>query len=156
MGRKQEYPVKLLTEERDHLIDIMSNGVENARKLTRARILLKADENWTGIETARALDVGEATVERVRKRYSQEGLDSAINRKPPNREYERKIDGKTEAHLVALVCGEAPAGHADWTLRLLAEQLVTLEQVEIESVSHETVRQVLKKTNLSLGRRQNG
>lgn len=156
MGRKQEYQVKLSTEERDYLIETLSNGVKNARMLTRIRILLKADENWTGAETANALDVGQATVERVRKRYSQEGLESAINRKPPNREYKRKIDGKTEAHLVALVCGEPPAGHADWTLRLLAEQLVILEQVEIESVSHETVRRVLKKTNSSLGRRKNG
>lgn len=156
MGRKQEYQVKLSKEERDHLINMLSNGVENARKLARARILLKADENWTGAETANALDVGQATVERVRKRYCQEGLDSAINRKPPNREYERKIDGKTEAHLVALVCGDPPSGHAHWNLRLLAEKLVTLEQVEIESVSYETVRRVLKKTNLSLGRRKNG
>ncbi len=156
MGRKQEYAVKLSGEEREHLINLMSNGVESARKLTRARILLKADESWTGVETARALNVGQATVERVRKRYSQEGLESTINRKPPNREYERKIDGKTEAHLVALVCSEPPAGHADWTLRLLAEQLVTIEPVEIEAVSYETVRQVLKKTNLSLGKRKNG
>ena len=85
MGRKQEYQVKLSVEERDHLIDMMSNGVENTRKLTRARILLKADENWTGAETANALNVGQATVERIRKRYSQEGLESAINRKPTNR-----------------------------------------------------------------------
>lgn len=156
MGRQQEYQVKLSGEERKHLINLISNGVENARKLTRARILLKADEDWTSAETARALDVGQATVERVRKRYSQEGLDSAINRKPPNRTYERKIDGKTEAHLVALVCGEAPAGHADWTLRLLAEELVALEQVELESISHETVRQTLKKTNLSPGKSKSG
>lgn len=156
MGRKQEYQVKLSVEERDHLINMTSNGVENARKLTRARILLKADENWTGAETANALDVGQATVERIRKRYSQEGLESAINRKPTIREYERKIDGKTEAHLIALVCGDPPSGHADWTLRLLAEHLVTLEQVEIESVSYETVRRVLKKTNLSPGKRENG
>lgn len=156
MGRTQEYHVKLSAEERKHLINLVSNGVENARKLTRARILLKADESWTDAETARALDVGVATVERVRKRYSQEGLDSAINRRPPNRAYARKIDGKTEAHLVALVCGAAPAGAADWSLRLLAAELVALEQVELESISHETVRQTLKKTNLSLGKSKNG
>jgi transposase len=156
MGRQQEYKVKLSAEERKHLINLVSSGVENARKLTRARILLKADEGWTGAETARALDVGQTTVERVRKRYSLDGLDRAINRKPSSREYERKIDGKTEAHLIALVCGEAPAGYAGWTLRLLAEELVALEQVEIKSVSHETVRQTLKKTNLSLGKSKNG
>ena len=156
MGRTQEYKVNLSAEERKHLIDLVSSGVKNARKLTRAHILLKADEGWTDAEITRALDVGAATVERVRKRYSQEGLDSAIDRKPSNRVYARKVDDKTEAHLVALVCGEAPAGSAAWTLRLLAEELVALEQVELASISHETVRQTLKKTNLSLGKSKNG
>lgn len=156
MGRTQEYQVNLSAEERQHLINLVSSGVENARKLTRARILLKAAEGWTDAEITRALDVGPATVERVRKRYSQEGLDSAIDRKPPKRVYARKVDGKTEAHLVALVCGAAPAGAAAWTLRLLAEELVALEQVELASISHETVRQTLKKTNLSLGKSKNG
>jgi transposase len=156
MGRTQAYPVKLSAEERKHLIKLLSHGVENARKLTRARILLKANESWTDAEIARALDVGLATVERVRKRYSQEGLDSAINRRPSNRAYKRKIDDKTEAHLVALLGDAPPEGSAGWTLRLLAAELVALEQVELESISHETVRQALKKTNLSLGKSKNG
>ena len=93
---------------------------------------------------------------RIRKLYAMEGLVRALNRKPPERAYERKMDGKTEAHLVALVCEEPPKGRVRWTLRLLSEHLVALEQVEIESISHETVRQTLKKTNSSLGRTSNG
>lgn len=156
MGRKQADPISLTDEERKHLTNMVSSGEENARKLTRARILLRTDEKWTDAEIAQALDVGTATVERVRQRYTSGGLACALNRKAPDRVYIRKIDGKTEAHLIAMVCGEPPVGYADWSLRLLAERLVTLEQVELESVSHETVRQVLKKTCLSPGKRKNG
>lgn len=156
MGRKQEYQVKLSRSERDHLENLVSTGTEKARKLTRARILLKADAGWVDEEIAKALDVSRPTVERIRKRYVTEGLDTALNRKKPRRRYERKIDGADEAHLIALTCSEPPKGYARWSLRLLSERLVTLEQVEVESVSHETVRQVLKKTNSSLGRTSNG
>lgn len=156
MSRKQTFQVSLSQAERDHLRNLISVGEEKARKLTRARILLKADEGWTDDLIAEALDVGRATVGRVRTAYAKDGFDAALNRKQPDREYERKIDGKTEAHLVALSCGEPPAGRVRWTLRLLAEQLVLLEQVEIESVSHETVRQTLKKTFSSLGKASNG
>lgn len=156
MPRKKIYEVKLSPSERDHLKNLVSSGREKARKLTRARILLKADEGWSDKAICQALDVGTATVGRVRQGYVEEGLDSVLNRKPTSRSYEHKIDGKTEAHLIALVCGTAPEGYAGWSLRLLAEQLVKLEQVEIESVSHETVRQTLKKMNLDPGRRSNG
>jgi transposase len=156
MGRKQAYQVKLSQSERDHLENLVSTGTEKARKLTRARILLKADAGWADQEIANALDVGRATVGRIRKRYVTEGLDTALNRKKPRRQYERKIDGAAEAQLIALTCSEPPKGYARWSLRLLSERLVTLEQVEVESVSHETVRQVLKKTNSSLGRTSNG
>ena len=160
MGRKQEYRVKLPKTERDHLENLISTGIEKARKLTRARILLKADTGWTAKEIAKALDVGVPTVGRIRTRYATEGLGPrgfpALNRKPTRRQYERKIDGAAEAQLIALICGEPPEGYARWSLRLLSERLVALEQVEIESVSHETVRQVLKKTNSSPGRTSNG
>lgn len=156
MGRKQEYQVQLSQSERDHLVNLISTGEENARKLTRCRILLKADEGWTDQEIGNALDVGRVTVGRIRERYVKEGLESAINRKKPARQYERKIDGAAEAQLIALTCSEPPEGHARWTLRSLSDRLVTLEQVEVESVSHETVRQVLKKTNSSRGRTSNG
>ena len=148
---KKLYEVKLGQSERDYLIDLTTKGEEKARKLTRARILLKADEKWTDQEISLALDVGTATVERVRKRYSESGLEVALNGKASTRVYSRLIDGHNEAFLIALVCGNPPEGYAGWTLRLLAEELVKLEEVELESISYETVRQVLKKTNLSLG-----
>ncbi len=147
MGRKQTYQVKLSQSERDHLENMVSTGTEKVRKLTRARILLKANAGWSDPEIAQALDVGVSTIERARKRYATEGLEAALNRKPTRRQYEQKLDGEAEAHLIALACGEPPEGYAEWSLRLLAERLVRLEQVDIESVSHETVRQVLKKTN---------
>ncbi len=156
MPRKKEYEVKLPEEEREHLTNLISTGTEKARKLTRARILLKADEGWLDEAICQALDVGIATVGRIRRKYAENGLEYAINRKPSSRQWERKIDGKTEAHLVALTCKEPPAGYARWTLRLLADRLVRLEQVELEAVSHETVRQVLKKTPSNHGRTSNG
>ncbi|MCP4539726.1 MAG: IS630 family transposase [Chloroflexi bacterium] len=148
MPRKKIYEVNLSKEEREHLVNLVSSGTEKARKLTRARILLKADEDWIDKDISEALNVGRATVERIRKKYFEEDLAKAINRKPSSRQYEHKIDGKIEAHLIALSCGEAPKGYADWSLRLLADRLVKLEQVDIESISHETVRQVLKKTRI--------
>lgn len=156
MPRKRVYEVKLSETERDHLKNLVSTGTEKARKLTRARILLKADEDWTDETISQALDVGTATVGRIRRRYVEAGLAGVLNRKPSRRQYERKIDGNSEAHLIALTCGEPPAGYARWTLRLLARELVKLEQVELETVSHETVRQVLKKTTLSRGNSNNG
>jgi hypothetical protein len=95
-------------------------------------------------------------VERIRRKYVTEGLKVALNRKQPDRDYQRKIDGRDEAHLIALVCGGPPEGYAKWSMRLLAERFVALEQVEVETVSHETVRQVLKKMNLSPGKTSNG
>ena len=145
MGRRKTHQVTLSQSEQNHLEHLISTGVEKARKLTRVRILLKTHLGWTDSQISDALDVGTATIESIRKRYAQEGLAAAINRRPSSRQYERKINGKDEAHLVALACSEAPEGHARWTLRLLADRLVTLEQVEVESVSHETVRRVQKK-----------
>jgi len=153
---KKIYEVELSASERDHLENIVSSGTEKARKLTRARILLKADEGWTDPQIQAALDVSRPTVERVRRKYVTEGLHAALNRKKPDREYERKIDGRDEAYLIALVCGDPPEGYAKWSMRLLAERFVELEHVEVETVSHETVRQVLKKMNLSPGKTNNG
>ena len=147
MARKQTYRVKLSQSERDHLKNLVSSGESKARKLTQARILLKADEGWTDDQIAEALDVGRATVGRIRTLYATEGLL-------------RRLDGisrRDQEHpRPRRHRGEPPEGQARWTLRLLAERFVTLEQVEVESVSHETVRQTLKKTNLSLGRTSNG
>lgn len=153
---KKKYIVDLTSEEREELEAFISSGVAPARKLTRARILLKADEGWTDKDISEALDVGTATVERVRKRFVEWGGIKAIERRKPRRQYERKLDGDAEARLIALACSAPPEGRTRWTLQLLADKLVTLEAVDIESVSYETVRRVLKKTGLSLGATNDG
>jgi transposase len=149
---KKKYPVILSDTERDELKRLIATGTAPARKLTHARILLKADESaegagWVDEKVADAVEVSQPTVARVRKQYSEEGLEPALNRRPPKREYHRKLDGKQEARLVALACSQPPEGHARWSLRLLADRLVELEIVE--DISHQTVRRTLKKTNLS-------
>ncbi len=152
----KKYKVKLEKSEREHLENITSSGTEKVRKLRRVRILLKADEGWTDQEIQEALDVSRPTIERVRKNYAEKGLAAAINRKASTCQYKRKLDGREEAHLIALVCGAPPEGRARWSLRLIAEHFVALEQVELESISHESIRQVLKKMNLSHGKTKPG
>lgn len=142
--------VKLSEEERAFLHTLISQGSAPASKLTHARILLKANQGeagpgWTDGAIATALEVHPTTVVRVRQAYVRDGLEAALTRKLPDREYRRKLDGAQEAHLVALTCSKPPEGHKRWTLRLLAERLVALEVVDV--VSHETVRQTLKQTN---------
>lgn len=144
---KKLYEVKLTADERSHLENLISSGTEKARKLTRARILLKADDGWKDEEIVQALDISRPTVERVREKYVKGDLATAL---------ERKLDGRAEAHLVALVCGPPPPGRSRWTLRLLGGELVKLEEVEVERISHETIRQVLKKTTSSLGSTNSG
>lgn len=145
-----KHNVTLTEEERQKLRQMLSGGEEKVRKLTRARILLKADEGWTDKAISEALDIGVSTIERTRRRFVREGFEAALNRRRSTRRYERKIDGNAEAHLIALACSAPPEGRERWTLRLLAETLVSLDQVDIESVSHETVRQVLKKRSETL------
>ena len=150
----KKYHVTLSDDERSLLRDLVSAGKGPARTLTHARILLKADESgdgpaWSDEAIRQALDVGLSTVARVRQRCVEEGLEAALERHKPRRDYSHLVDGECEAHLVALVCSAPPVGHTRWTLRLLADKLV--EREYIDSISHETVRQVLKKTNLSLG-----
>ena len=153
---KKQYHVNLTKEERNQLVTLLMGGTQKVREVKRAQILLKADDGWTDVQIAEALPVGRATVERIRKRYAEQGLAAAIHDKKRNRIYERKMDGEVEAHLIALVNSPPPSGHRRWTLRLLADQLVQLEEVPIESISHETIRLTLKKTNLSLGDERNG
>jgi DNA-binding transcriptional ArsR family regulator len=148
---KKKYPVILSDTERAELKSLIAAGTAPARKLTHARILLKADQSpegsgWVDDAVAEAVEVSQPTVSRVRKQYVEEGLEAALNRRPPNREYYRKLDGKQEARLVALACSEPPEGQARWSLRLLAEKMVELEIVE-EDISYQTVRRTLKKTN---------
>lgn len=156
MGRLKLYKVELTREERNHLIDMVMGGTQKVRKLKRAQILLRAHDNWTDQQIADALNVGRATSERTRKRYAEQGIEVALEGKEQERTYERKMDGEAEARLVTLASSTPPAGRERWTLRLLADHLVSLEEVPFESISHEAIRQTLKKTNLSLGKRKNG
>ncbi len=151
---KKRYQVTLSLEEKEVLQSMVSRGTSAARKLVRSRILLLADQAEGGpaksdTEITDALGCGRATVERVRKQFVEEGFEATLVRKPTIRTYENRLDGRAEAHLVAIACGSPPEGRGRWTLRLLADRMVGLGYVE--SVSHETVRQTLKKTNSSRG-----
>jgi transposase len=145
----KKYLVELTEAERDELTELVNKGKAAAYKRKHAEILLKADQGihglgWPDKRIAEAFDVGLRTVERVRQRLVENGLASAIERAKQTNRKAPKLDGEQEAHLIALICQEEPpAGHARWTLRLLAEQMVALDYVD--TLSHETVRRVLKK-----------
>ena len=150
----KKYRIELTPQEREELTALVSRGRSAAYKQTHARILLMSDEAhddlpMTDEAIAQALKVGHATVERVRRRCVEEGIEAALNRKKQLRRRPKKLDGEAEAHLIAIACSEAPQGRADWTLKLLAEQLV--EREIVDSISTETVRKALKKTNSSRG-----
>lgn len=149
---RKSYVVTLSQDERASLEKLVSTGRTSAKRQTHGRILLKADAGlagpcWTDDQICTALDVSPATVARVRKRFVEQGLEAVIHRRKIRRPSRRRLDGAQEARLLALACGPAPEGHARWTLRLLADQMVLLEHVE--SLSYETVRSVLKKTSSS-------
>ena len=146
----KKYIIRLSEEERTRLVALVSKGRAAARTRLHAQVLLKADVSaagagWTDRQMVEALGVGERTVEAIRQRCVEEGLDAALERKPQCRPSRQPLlDGDKEARLVALCCGQVPTWQARWTLRLLADELVRLEIVE--SISHETVRKTLKKT----------
>ena len=144
----KRYRVTLTVEEREGLDRMISRGKADARKLVHARVLLQADASeggpdWTDTRIAEAVRVSVRTIERVRQRFVEDGLEAALRPKPSPRVYARKLDGEQEAKLVALACSGPPEGKRRWTLRLLAERMVELEVVP--DLSHETVRQTLKK-----------
>lgn len=145
----KRYVVRLTPAEREEIQAIVSKGTANARKIVHAQILLKVDVDgprWTDEQAAEAFNVHTSSVRFVRERFVFEGLQSALDRKKqvrPSRE--RKLDGAQEARLLAIACGEPPEGRVRWTLRLLAGRMVELQVVD--SLSHETVRQTLKKTS---------
>lgn len=152
----KKYRVTLTPEERETLETLLASGIAPARTLTHARILLKADESegrpgWRNAAIAEMLEVTEPTISRVRKRYCEAGLAAALHRQLPEShpQWERKLDGAQEAHLIALACSAAPEGREKWSLRLLAEKMVVLGHVE--AVSHETIRRTLKRGSSSLG-----
>jgi hypothetical protein len=140
----KKYVVDLTDEERQALLQLIHSGTASARRLTRARILLKADEGWKDQDIVVALNTSRPTVERIRKRFVEGNLERALN-EDPRPGSKTKLDGRAEAHLIALACSEAPAGRNHWPLRLLADKLVALGYVE--TISYETVRQYLKKTS---------
>jgi transposase len=148
-----KYVVTLSEEERTRLETLLHTGRRAARTLTHAWILLKADASeggpaWTDEQIRATFDVSLATINRVRRAFVEEGVEAALHRRASDRSHLRKIDGASEAHLIALACSEPPAGQAHWTLRLLADRFVTLEG---SAVSYETVRRTLKKTSSSRG-----
>lgn len=150
----KKYIVTLTDAERASLRSLISTGKGAARRLIHARVLLKADQGLLDQAIADAVEVSCPTIERIRKRFVEEGLDAALDPRRSVKARERKIDGEVEAHLIALACSTPPTGQARWTLRLLASTLVELEYVA--DISHETVRRALKKTSLPPGARSNG
>jgi len=156
----KKYVVTLTKDEREVLSKLVSRGKHNSQKILNALILLGCDEGEfqknrsTNEEMARILNISMKKIDRVKKRFVEEGFDIALNGRKGNRIYPKKVDGDFEAHLVALSCSEPPEGFGRWSLRLLADKVVELDY--IDSISHEAVRRILKKTNLSRGGKKDG
>ena len=152
--RRTKYAVVLSEAQRAQLRTLIGQGTAPARKLTHARILLKADQSdcgpaWSDAAIAGAVEVHPATVGRVRRTFVEQGLDPALERKTPDRVYRRRLVGAAEARLIALACIAPPTGRERWTLRLLADELVRLEVVE--AVSYETIRRTFEQTTSNRG-----
>jgi transposase len=149
------YTIKLTKEEVEELMTIINKGSHISQTFRAAYILLNCDEGKysdkvVNEQISKVLKVGMRTIDRVKKKFIDEGFEACLERRPTTREYEKKADGDVEAKLVTLCCSEPPKGFAKWSLRLLADKMVELKYVD--SISHVTVRNVLKKTNLSLGK----
>ena len=157
----KQYVVELTSEERSQLQQIVAKGNTTGYRIKYAHILLKADQGkdgpgWSDPKIAEAFECNLSTVYRLRKRLVENGFDAVLQHGNTGKRKQRKLDGKAEAYLIALACSAPPKGRKHWSMRLLAERLVALEQIDIDSVSHETVRQVLKKTNSNLGSKSDG
>lgn len=153
------YKVTLTQEERNELHELSHNGKRAARLILNALILLAVDrgkyqtQKQSERDIANTLHISPTSINNLKQRFVEEGLEAALGRKPmPSRG--KKYDGDFEAHLTALACSKAPEGHARWSLRLLADRVIELQYTD--KISHETIRQILKKTNLNLGKRKNG
>jgi len=149
------YTIKLTKPEVEELMSIINKGSHTSQTFRTAYILLNCDEGEysekvTNEQLAKVLKIGMRTIDRVKKKFIEDGFESALERRPTSRVYEKKVDGEVEAKLVTLCCSEPPKGYAKWSLRLLADKMVELQYVE--SISYVKVREVLKKTNLSLGK----
>jgi transposase len=150
-----KYKVTLTKEEREELIGIVSKGSHTSQQYRTAYILLNCDEGEygekiPGKQISSVLKVSARMIDRTKQRFVEDGFEPCLERKPMSKTKERKVDGDQEAQLIALSCSKAPDGFARWSLRLLADKMVELNY--IESISHETIRKVLKKTNLNLGK----
>ncbi len=150
-----KYKVKLTQIERDQLLSITKGGTHTSKKIIHSLILLNCDEGdfsdkVNNEQVARVLKIGDRTIDRLKKKFVEEGFEAALENRHTTRQYDRKADGEVEAHLVALSCSKAPEGFARWSLRLLADKMVELEYVD--EISYETVRRVLKKTNYVPGK----
>ena len=151
-----KYKVTLTKAERSELDGILSKGYHTSQQFKNACILLNvdegkySDESSVNREICKVLKIGMRTIDRVKKKFVEDGLEAILERKTPDREYARIADGEVEAKLIALSCSESPTGYARWSLRLLADKAVELGYVE--RLSYETVRRVLKKTNLNPGK----
>ena len=141
---KKKYIVKLSKSEKKELQTMISSGKHSAKKLLKARVLLKVNQGWNDQRIADSLDVTTRTLENMRKQFVEEGFNHFLKGRYSQRTRFRKIDGQKEAQLITIACSEAPEGHGRWSLRMLANEMVRLEY--IDEVSHETVRQTLKKT----------
>ena len=156
----KKYIVTLTKEERETLETLATRGKHRSQKILNALILLGCDEGKnqskrsTNDDMARVLNISMKKIDRVKKRFVEEGIDVVLNGRKGNRVYAKKADGDFEAHLVALSCSDPPEGFARWSLRLLADKVVELEY--IDTVSHETIRRVLKKTKSSHGSVKDG
>src|SRR5678810_601250 len=149
------YTIRLTKAEVEELHVIINKGSHTSQTFRVAYILLNCDEGKysekvTNEQISKVLKVGMRTIDRVKKRFVEEGFEAVLERRPTSRVYEKKSDGDVEAKLVTLCCSEPPKGYAKWSLRLLADKMVELKYVE--SISHITVRSILKKTNLNPGR----
>jgi transposase len=156
----RKYIITLTEEEREALSSLVSKGNHQSQKILNALILLDCDtgdyqtNRSTNEEIARVLNISMRKIDRVKKRFVEEGFDAALDKRKAERVYEKKADGDFEAHLIALSCSDPPEGFARWSLRLLAAKMVELNY--IDSISHEAVRRVLKKTKSSLGSTKDG
>ncbi len=151
----EKYRVTLSQQERTELLTITKGGIHTAKKVIHALILLNCDEGEfsdkvNNDEVSKVLKIGMRTIDRVKKKFVEEGFEAALENRPTTREYKRKADGEVEAHLVALSCSKPPEGFSRWSLRLLADKMVELEYAD--GISYETIRRVLKKTNYGHGK----
>ncbi len=154
-----KYRITLTKSDHEELMGIIHKGHHSSQTFRAAYVLLNCDEGKysekvMNEQISKILKVGMRTIDRIKKKFIEDGIEACLERRPTTRDYERIADGEAEAHLIALSCSKPPQGYGKWSLRLLADKMVELNYVE--DISYETVRRILKKTNLSRGKSRNG